>query len=353
MSLPEDLARLDDLGLRPPARAGDCAVPEPGEGLRERYRGCLLGGAVGDALGRPVEGWRSRHVWKQFPDGLRDFQPWREWYGGPRGTFTDDTQLTIEMAEWLIDAGQDPPSTTDVARRISLWGRTGRGIGQATWAALVRMERGEPWWRSGEPSAGNGAAMRAAPYALRHAGRFEEIRQTAALGTVPTHADASAVASAIAQAVAVNECLAANWPLDQSAFLERVVGAIDDLDLPALAHRGTGERATLVQRIGQVEGLLEAEPGRVFDHFYNGAFVLETTPVVLWCLLARGEDPEEALVTAVMGGGDADTVAAILGNLIGALHGLAAFPDRWVGEDLEDRDRLVALADALYDLRWG
>ena len=73
---------------------------------------------------------------------------------------------------------------------------------------------------------------------------------------------------------------------------------------------------------------------------------------MLWLLLTYGDDSEEALVNAVMAGRDADTIAAMLGNLF-ALHGTEAQPARWQGENLEDHDGLVALADALYDLRWN
>ncbi len=61
--------------------------------------------------------------------------------------------------------------------------------------------------------------------------------------------------------------------------------------------------------------------------------------MVLWLLLTYGDDPEEALVNAVMADRDADTIAAMLGNLLGARHGTeAAQPARWQGENLEDHD---------------
>jgi ADP-ribosylglycohydrolase len=346
-----DHERLTWIGLAPPTDPPPLTSPQPGEALRDRYRACLLGGAAGDALGCPVEGMRAARIRDLFPDGLRDFQPWGG--GGPLGTFTDDTQLTIVMAEWLVDAGDRPPRAKDAAARIQAWGDIGRGIGAATYEALGNLRVGESWWQAGTPSAGNGAAMRAAPFGLRYVGRSDELALMATVGSVPTHADVSAVASAIVQAVAVNECLCASGPLEPGGFLERLADQVAGFDLPSLAHRGTGVRRTLLERIREVGDLLDARPGEVFDHFHNGAFVLETLPVVLWCLLALGDDPEEALVSAVTGGGDADTVAAMLGNLLGARHGTEALPERWIGADLEDRDRLVGLADALYDLRWG
>ncbi len=195
--------------------------------------------------------------------------------------------------------------------------------------------------------------MRAAPYGLRFAGLPDDLRHAAALGTAPTHADVTAVASAVVQAAAVNQCLVAPGQLDPSRFLDALVASVSGFDLPELAHRSGHGRFSLIQRIEEVADWLGRPAYAVFDHFFNGAFVLETTPVVLWCLLELQDDPEESLVTAVMGGRDADTVAAMVGNLLGALHGVDAFPERWRGANLEDHDRLVALADGLYDTRWA
>ena len=204
---------LIELELAPEQWSGDVGVfpiPEPSVALRDRYRGCLVGGAIGDALGRPVEGRSRQRVAEMFPDGLRDFQPWRGWRSGPVGKFTDDTQLTIVVAEWLRDTGDGPLSADDLGERVAEWGLTGRGIGAATREALWNYERGLPWWRAGAESAGNGGAMRAAPFGLRFAGLPDNLRHAAALGTAPTHADATAVASAVVQAAAVNQCLAAS-----------------------------------------------------------------------------------------------------------------------------------------------
>lgn len=258
------------------------------------------------------------------------------------------------VARWLVEMGHGDLEAGPLAEAIELWGETGRGIGHATHEALELMRSGRPWWESGVASAGNGAAMRAAPYALRFAGEPDRLRYSAALGSVPTHADPTAVAATIVQAVAVNQCLAAHGArLDPDALLNAVVESVADRELPSLAHRGTGERRTLVERIEEVGEILGRPEDEVLEHFYNGAFVLETTPMVLWLLLTYGDDPEEALVNAVMAGRDADTIAAMLGNLLGALHGTEAQPARWQGKNLEDHDGLVALADALYDLRWN
>ena|GEM_PF-4844530 len=75
---------------------------------RDRYRGALLGVGIGDALGRPAEG--KGPGWVRADYGvIEDFIPWRGWRGGPKDTLTDDSKLTIALAESLIDCGEMDP----------------------------------------------------------------------------------------------------------------------------------------------------------------------------------------------------------------------------------------------------
>jgi ADP-ribosyl-[dinitrogen reductase] hydrolase len=94
---------------------------------------------------------------------------------------------------------------------------------------------------------------------------------------------------------------------------------------------------------------LDLPPRQAFDRLYNGAFILESLPAALWSFLRSPEDPEEVLVTAASGGHDADTVAAMAGNLVGAYLGEAALPGRWLA-DLEFAAELRATADQLWAL---
>src|SRR5436305_3362134 len=99
----ESLSRVAELGLRPlpwdPERGRFQWLA--GVDYSARYRGSLLAGAIGDALGRPAEGRSADDVARRF--GLiKEFQPWHGWTGGPAGTITDDTQLTMVVAASLI-----------------------------------------------------------------------------------------------------------------------------------------------------------------------------------------------------------------------------------------------------------
>ncbi len=93
---------------------------------------------------------------------------------------------------------------------------------------------------------------------------------------------------------------------------------------------------------------ISRKAGRPFDDWHNGAYVLESLPCALWCFLASPEDFEQTLFLAVDAGHDADTVAAMACSLSGAYQGYSCLPQRLV-EDLEYHDRLLGLADGLFD----
>jgi ADP-ribosylglycohydrolase len=322
-------------------------TPVPGDDLVDRYRGCLVAGAIGDALGRPVEGWPADRVTDRYPTGLRDFEPWRGWRSGPVGTFTDDTQMTILVAEHLVE---DDDNLGDLVQRIIAWGRHGRGIGSATREALRNYDRGKI--PAGVRSAGNGPTMRCAPYALAYAGMGAGQAQQVTDGSRLTHDDVTAAAAAVMQSAAVNLCLATTpHALDPSEFLAALVGIFEGVPLPALPLRHRSGHFRLTDLVAEVAEYVDVPASVAFGHFHNGAFVLETLPSVLACFLVHRDDPEAALVAAVGGGRDADTVAAMVGNLVGALHGHHALPERWT-EQLEDHDRLGRLADGLYEKRF-
>jgi ADP-ribosylglycohydrolase len=312
----------------------------------DRYAGALLGGACGDALGRPAEG-RSPSETQRRHGELRDFVPWRGWTSGPKGTITDDTQLTMCVAESIVARGGLDPE--DLARRFVRWLPHGRGKGRATVEAVERLTAGIPWWQAGVPSAGNGAAMRAAPIGLLHALDPDGIRRDGALSAVVTHADPMAAAGAVAQAFGVAYCLHQTASeFDADDFTRALAAALEGVPDPGHPERrGAGPaKVRLIDQLHLAASLRRRPPQEAFDRLHNGAFVLESLPAAVYCFLASPADPERVIVTAANGGFDADTVAAMAGNLAGALDGASALPTRWL-EDLEYRKELGALAKEL------
>jgi ADP-ribosylglycohydrolase len=112
----------------------------------------------------------------------------------------------------------------------------------------------------------------------------------------------------------------------------------------------TDRHVRLRERLAEIPARLDESPQSASDWLYCGAFVLESLPMALWHFLHSSEDPEEAVINAVMGGHDADTVASMTGAYAGAYLGEEAFPPRWRGHDLEFAHELRELADQLLRL---
>jgi len=321
------------------------AQPMHDTALRSRFRAALLGGAMGDALGRPAEGSRTSHFGPAWP--ITDYQRWPGYRGGRVGTITDDTQLTIVVAECLLANGWLDPE--DLARRLVAWLPEGRGKGEATTKAVARLKAGTPWYLAGEDSAGNGAAMRAAPIGLLRHAHAGQLRGEAVLSALPTHRNPMGVAGAVAMAAATAwllGCHPGEWT--PSALVAAIQAAIVGLETgPQPERRLPGRLTTLHDRLGELPALLEQQSEQVLSYLYNGAYVLESVPAALYCFMRSPDNMEQSLLLAANAGYDADSVAAMAGTLGGALGGEAALPQRLLPE-LEYREELLVLADGLW-----
>lgn len=270
----------------------------------------MLGTAVGDALGLAVEGLSAKRLRRLFGrvEGYRLL--------GRTGYISDDTEHTAFVAAALAEAPDDPDRCARrFARRLRGWVlRLPFGVGFATLRACAKLLLLVPPSRSGVRSAGNGAAMRAA---------FSD-----ALARV-THTDPRAVEGARLVAA-----LAAQAAPDLRT-------AAQEITEPSL-REAIGRAQTLV-----AAGASTEEAARALG---VSGFVLHTVPFAAFCAARHGDDPRRALVEAVNAGGDADTIGAIVGALVGARHGRSCLPADLVAA-LEDgplgRSHLEALAHAL------
>ena len=351
---PSWIEALAAMGMLPPRYRGpDLGLSWSEVDYPDKYVGALWGGACGDALGRPGEGL-SRERIRSLYGSLIDFQPLPGHQRGPLGIITDDTQMTMEVAASIVAERRVDPA--DIARRFVDWLPRGRGRGRTCVAAVQNLMAAMPWYEAGVDSAGNGAAMRVAPVGLLDAVDIDRLRVDAALTAVVTHRNHLAVASAVAQAFSVAYCLHREpSQFDPSHLIDALLAALGDLADPGTRERRPGARprlVRLVEKVGEVAELEGATPEAAFRRLHNGAFVLESFPAALWCFLRHHDDPEAAIVVAANGGYDADTVAAMTGNVAGALHGASRLPRRWVAE-LEFREELACLATDLLGLARG
>ncbi len=292
----------------------------------DRCQGVLLGLAVGDALGAPLE-------FKTAEEILRDYGgPVRNMLGGgflgwDLGEWTDDTAMAICIAESILSQGRFEPA--DVAERFLRWFQSGpRDVGNTISVAMRALARGERWDRAGRwaheqlggRTAGNGAIMRCAPIALLDYRKPERLIEDSVNSALITHWDGRARYGAAALNLAIAALIQEEPPEE------------------ALRRAADGVRAACPE----VAALFEtAGAGERADLCPSG-FSNDTLRLALWCFV-RTESFEEALIAAVNLGGDADTGGVVCGALAGAHYGLSAIPARWLTA-LHERDRLVRLA---------
>lgn len=301
--------------------------------LQSRYRGCLLGAAVGDALGGPLEFMSRDAIMTRYG------KPVREMVGGgwlklAPGETTDDTAMMQMLAESIV--ARDGVDTTDIGTRYVAWMQSNPpDIGNITRFALRAFQRGlgvpnaalGAHRQVNNKSAGNGTVMRCAPIALRYLYDERRLIDNSRDEALITHFDPQAWTGSIA----VN------------LLIVRLIGGQE----PA---RAIADVAYRVRRVPKAS----AEVAEVFERARGdgdsrllpvSGYVLDTLRVALWAVLGTSSF-EDAVVAAINIGGDADTQGVVTGALAGALYGDSAVPSRWI-ERLRDHEELRTLADRL------
>lgn len=300
----------------------------------DRFQGCLLGLAVGDALGMPVEGMRASAIRGKF-GRVKDFldAPWRLLKAGQ---WTDDTKMMLCHARSIASRGG--VDVDDTAREFVAWFESNdwRGIGGASYESIQRLREGVPPARSGmrgEMAAGNGVAMRIAPVGLVDCGDLEKLREDCRAVAVITHDNPEAIAGGLAVAYAVAR--AARGDLEPASFLDDVAGFIGPC--------AVAERLRLAGR------LLEkgTETPEALARLGTGGYVPETAGSAFFCFLRTPDDFEETVMRAAEGGGDADTTAAVAGAVSGAFNGLLSIPRRW-RDGVEAAEEILELAARIH-----
>lgn len=279
---------------------------------QRRVQGGLDAFAMGDALGGPAESKSPQQI-RDLYGVVDDYLPH---HGLSAPSITDDTQMMLDL--WVSLFAHRTVNPIDLAERFPKTQLI--GIGRATRAAFARLKAGASWLDAGEPSAGNGAAMRAHPLGVVF-DSLSDVRLGALLQALPTHSDRSAIAGAMVVALMQWVCLRiAPCDLDVPALFRWVADAIDGFEVPlALRHRPEIHTTLREQMRWLAEHQITADEAA--KRFHNGAYVLETLPTALAIFAQHKDNVGRALLTAVRLGYDADTVAAIVGGWLGALLG--------------------------------
>jgi ADP-ribosylglycohydrolase/fructose-1,6-bisphosphatase/inositol monophosphatase family enzyme len=295
--------------------------PVPGRavadaGVLSRAHGCLLGQLAGDSLGGLVEFQSQSAIRRTFPHGVRDLRDGGHW-GNMAGQPTDDSEMALMLARTLVQEGRyDRGKVLDayVHWWLRAWDRGGtitKALGPASRGQTTAesLQLAEQHADPSRPS--NGCLMRISPLGIFGAGRTAEAAAWAREDSRLTHPNSvcqgacavyvAAIASAIADGGTAQACHAA-----------------------ALAE---ADRAGVEPSVRTA--LVDAQHAPPADYSRNMGWVLIALQNAFWQLL-HAANLEEGVVDTVMRGGDTDTTVAIAGALLGAVHGRAAIPPRWL-----------------------
>lgn len=301
--------------------------------LVQRFRGSLLGLAVGDGLGARFEGQSAEAIQSRFPNppSLIQRPPNYELY------YTDDTQMMIGVAETLVQVGQIDEER--LYRSFVANYDPNRGYGRGARAVLEAQEYGRDPREVSERmfpggSYGNGAAMRVAPIGLLFRDDHDMLWEQARLSSLTTHTHPLGIEGA--QIVALAVALASKMKtFDRDAFIESILARVATADYrdkltSVLVTRSLDQLAMLGNRIEAVH----------------------SAPTAIACFAMFPDSYEQAVGTAVLLGGDTDTIAAMAGAIAGAFLGSDAIPAHLLDileNDTKGRDYIMELADRLHD----
>jgi ADP-ribosylglycohydrolase/protein-tyrosine phosphatase len=326
---------------------------DPGAGLRtwralggqyrSQFRGTMLGLAVGDALGAPVEFLPREEILRRYgPDGLAEL---RDWGGFPAGHYTDDTQMSLATAigvirtrQRFIDRGLT--SLCDVVyQRYLAWRQTqydpheSRAPGATCLSALDSGRIGT----IGQPindSKGCGGVMRTAPVglALNVEDQFAFGAECAAI----THGHPSGY-------------LTAGYLSELVARLVRGCGlksAVRATRHSLVNYEGHEETLRFVDRALEMADL-DIPTDKAIAQLGQGWVGEEALAIALFCALRYPDDWKAAVLAAVNHSGDSDSTGSICGAILGASLGVESIPSLWI-EQIENRDLLVKMADDMH-----
>ena len=275
---------------------------------RDRALGCFVGLAVGDALGSPAE-FKEPGEFEPITT-MRYSGVWRT----PAGYWTDDTSMALCLAESIIE--HDEIKHLDILERFCRWYQLGENsstgrcfdIGNTIRRAL------EAWRRDGNMhgapnsiwESGNGSIMRLAPVATRWFRNHDSLLAAAKAQGVVTHAS--------------EPC---------------VEGCAELADILGRAIRGE----PVMEGLGQFAS--EQTNG-----VPNSGYVADTMIAAKWAV-GSTTSFDDAVLAAANLGGDSDTIAAVAGQIAGAIYGLSAIRQEWI-DTLHDSKRLISIAEMLY-----
>jgi ADP-ribosylglycohydrolase len=297
----------------------------------DQTKAILLGLALGDALGWPTEFMSLAQIKQRYgPDGIQA--------PPDPALYTDDTQMTIALAEGLIEVGLDAPLDMQMqaigARFIDwLHHAPSRAPGNTCISGMKRYESGMTWRTSGiAHSKGCGSAMRVAAIGYAYQHQPQKLYDLAVASSQITHGHPTAIAASVGAAHLV--ALALNG-VPPTEYAHRLL---------AFTNGISAEFDAAIYRVGHCLGWTDQEAA--LKHIGEGWTGEEAVALALYCVLRHPDDYVACVRRAANTNGDSDSIACIAGGIMGARLGAAAIPADWIAR-CENRPQIEALAARL------
>ncbi len=269
----------------------------------DRFEACIVSGAIGDAWGSSYENEVETDDSQIYYLGKKNIKQ-RVW------SITDDTQMTLATCEALSEGNFTPENF--INKFVEYYrSRKLTGIGASTLKAILDTEAGIHWsqaGRIGEFAAGNGGAMRIAPFAF-----FSDItRQNIHDACKVTHRNDEAFSGALAVFLSIKAILNSDWNGKNNLF---------DIIIPEIPDTNVRDRLIEINSTGNNFSILE------ISKLGNNGYVVNSVPFAIYCSTKIIElGLEEMLKQIISSGGDTDTNASIAGQIAGALIGTENIP---------------------------
>lgn len=327
--------------------------------LHDKVRGCFLGLAIGDALGKPVETKKAAEIaskWGRITDYFVNVD--HKYYDGtPAGSWTDDTQLSLAVARGFVNSGSFDLDAIAEEHCVEFM-KTIAGWGTTTKDAVAKMVDGTHWSNASltdQPNrgTGNGVSMKIAPVGLymglTNPNCFnpqwtEDTKKIVKL-SIMTHFTSMAITSGFAQAFAVFKCFTSDpKTFDLPSFIRTITGA------GMMGRRYLFKTITaddIANRLGLLEKYEEYPPERIIQELKGTCYVYDSLPFT-FMFFVRNPHSIDCLYDCVSAGGDADTNGSQIGALLGALHGTEIFPKHLI-DGLQEKDEILKTADKFYE----
>lgn len=361
---------------------------------RSKIRGMVIGGAIGDAAGKPVETWTPEKILEVHPDGInvgKYLSPidhkWFKAEEHPPGTTTDDTQLGAATMRGFIEGHEEAAKTGQfseyhhaiASRHCTAFEETTDGWGNTTRDAVRNICNGRSWDKAGESlkkgGTGNGVPMKVSPFAAWYASpaarKFDDVHfnQQIVRHSAMTHFTDISAYAALIHVHGVYHCLFSEvshynnndmFELISDQVWEwgenKSMGTGMFYQLSSLRQHpvteGDGLEDRMIWLFQNRTKLAKMKQSEIRERFGNGScYVLDSIPFSYAYFLKNPFTPQ-AIIDVIEAGGDTDTNGKLVGELLGALNGIEVFQTKdwkWMCDGLLDYDKLIELADKFCD----